>query len=301
MFNKELRERFFVSFLLSPIILIVALPNWNVNVYSVFLYLFFISLGLICLFEVIRMFESKYFYVPKIKKSLFVVFLLLFILVFSSVSVIEKGASAPLHDFSSIVVLLFSSFVLLVLINLFISSINISKNNYIFVDSVFSILSLYLGLGIGSMLALKLFDVENNTFFLSFVLGVSWFSELGGLLFGKLLGRFKLSFLSSPNKTLEGTLGMFVFALTGGVIFKLILSLLNYSNYLFIPTYQSAIVLATVVFAFDFMGDIIESLFKRFFDAKDSSNILLSLGGFFDVFDGAIMASFAVLIYIFLV
>ncbi|MGC8766951.1 MAG: hypothetical protein ACP5QP_04555, partial [Brevinematia bacterium] len=94
MFNKELRERFFVSFLLSPIILIVALPNWNVNVYSVFLHLFFISLGLICLFEVIRMFESKYFYVPKIKKSLFVVFLLLFILVFSSVSVIEKGASA---------------------------------------------------------------------------------------------------------------------------------------------------------------------------------------------------------------
>lgn len=299
MFNKEFGERLLVSILISPIILLVALPTWNTNIYNFFLYLFFISLSLICLFEVIRMFENKYFYIPKVKKILFILFLFLFVVFFSLISLVEKNPSLPLTNFSTIVIILFSLIALLVIINLLISSLNVSKYNYLIVDSIFAVLVIYLGLGIGSMLALKFIDIEKHTFFLPFVLGISWFSEMGGLFFGKFLGKVKLSFLSSPNKTLEGTLGMLIFAIVGGVIFKFVLSLLSYTNYLFLPTYGDAVVLAIIVFIFDFFGDIIESLFKRFFDVKDSSNILLSLGGVFDVFDGTIFASLGIVVYYF--
>lgn len=37
---------------------------------------------------------------------------------------------------------------------------------------------------------------------------------------------------------------------------------------------------------------------QEIFEFKDSSNILLSLGGIFDVFDGVMLASFGVMIYL---
>lgn len=302
---KELKERLLISLGISPIILLVGLPTFSLPLYIGFIYLFFISLGLIILFEVIRMFESKYYYIPKVKKAITILFLIISIFILSSLSVTENKLLVILperilinHDIGSISTIMFSLIVITLILNLLISSLNISKHNYLLGDTVLITTSLYLSITISSMLILKLIDIDNKTFFLAFVLGVGWFSEAGALIIGKTIGKIKLSFLASPNKTLEGTIGMLVFGILGGVLFKSILSLLGYENPLFIPSYNEAIILSIITTIFCFIGDIIESLFKRLFEFKDSSNILFSLGGVFDVFDGVMFASFGILIYL---
>lgn len=302
---KELKERILVSVGISPIILLVALPSLNIPIYIGFVYLFFIATGLIILFEVIRMFESKYYYIPKIKKTIIIVFFITSILLLSSISVVENKLFVIFpekilinNDIGSISTIMFSLLIIITILTLSISSINISKHNYLLSDTILIVTSLYLSITVSSMLVLKLIDIDNNTFFLAFVLGVGWFSEAGALLIGKTIGRVKLSFIASPNKTLEGTLGMFVFGILGGILFKLILSLLNYENPIFIPSYSETVILSIIVVIFCFFGDIIESLYKRFFEFKDSSNVLLSLGGIFDVFDGVMLASFGVMLYL---
>jgi len=302
---KELKERILVSILISPLIILIALPNLQIPIYLGFVYLFFIALSLIILFEVIRMFESKYYYIPKLKKTIAILYIIVSTITLSSISIVEKKLFITFsekilinNDIGSISTIIFSLITLTLILILSTSSINISKQNYLLSDSILLTTSLYISITISSMLVLKLIDIDNNTFFLAFVLGVGWFSEAGALLIGKILGKTKLSFIASPNKTLEGTLGMVAFGILGGVIFKLILSSLGYENPLFIPSYNDTIILSIVIVILCFFGDIIESLYKRFFDFKDSSNILLSLGGIFDVFDGVMLASFGVMIYL---
>ncbi|MCX8029011.1 MAG: phosphatidate cytidylyltransferase [Brevinematales bacterium] len=278
-----------------------SLPIWNIPIYIAFIYLFFISILLIIMFETIRMFESKYFYIPKIKKTLFIIFSLISVVTISSLSLFNIEFFDVKADIGSVFTIVFSLYIIFVLLNLAISSLNVSKHNYLIVDGVFSTFLIYLVVTIGSMLVLRLIDIENGTFFLAFTLGVGWFSEAGGLIIGKTIGRIKLSAISSSNKTLEGTIGMIIFGILGGIIFKLAVNIFGYENPIFLSSYEETIILSSIVVLFCFFGDIIESTIKRFFEAKDSSNILMSLGGVFDVFDGVMFASFGVLLYYFVI
>ena len=100
-------------------------------------------------------------------------------------------------------------------------------------------------------------------------------------LFGSYLGRLKILKYLSPNKTLEG--------LIGGILSTYILSFfyilyfdydLNYLIFLFI----------NLLIISCFVGDLIESYFKRINNLKNSSNILPGHGGLFDRFDSFIFS-----------
>ena len=111
----------------------------------------------------------------------------------------------------------------------------------------------------------------NFNFYIFIVIIFDVFSYI----FGKLLG--KNTFIKiSPNKTLEG--------LIGGASMSLILSIfvsyiLNISiNYLLI-SYITLIIFTA------FIGDIIESYFKRKNNLKNSSDLIPGHGGLFDRFD----------------
>lgn len=309
MFAKELKERIITSLLIAPIVILIALPWISTPFYFGLVYLSFVLLSLILLFEIVVAFERKYFHIPKLKKAIFGTFLTLFTIVVSAISLIGKDVpsitsfqeSLIASDINSMSTTFIVLFLTMVVVNLMMSSLNVTKQNYFLSDSILSIIVLYISISVGSMLAIKLIDIDNRTFFLAFTLGVCWFSEAGGLIIGKTLGRTKLSFLASPNKTLEGTLGMVVTGIVGGIVFKATLELFGYQSAIFIPSYWEAIVLSLVIVFFGFFGDIIESLMKRFFEIKDSSDLLSSLGGVFDVFDGVMFASVGVLIYYLLV
>ena len=97
---------------------------------------------------------------------------------------------------------------------------------------------------------------------------------------GKIFGKNRILKKISPNKTLEGLLG--------GIFFAFLISLLFYI--IFDPILKINIYLfTTIIIILSFLGDVIESYFKRINNLKNSSNFLPGHGGFFDRFDSFIL------------
>jgi len=101
---------------------------------------------------------------------------------------------------------------------------------------------------------------------------------------GKKFGQKKLIRIS-PNKTYEGLLG--------GVIMSLFLSLLF--SYLFgmLINFELIIFIFIIIIS-SFIGDLMESYFKRKSNLKNSSEFIPGHGGVFDRFDSFI---FSIIIY----
>ncbi len=116
---------------------------------------------------------------------------------------------------------------------------------------------------------------NNGLNILFFCIGISWISDTGGYLFGKLVGGKKIKFIS-PNKTYSGFFGSFF----SNFIFFLILKFYNLIN---MPIYFSFIFTLIVI-----IGDLFFSYLKRKYKIKDFSNIIPGHGGIFDRIDGLI-------------
>jgi phosphatidate cytidylyltransferase len=119
------------------------------------------------------------------------------------------------------------------------------------------------------------------------ILSICIFSDTGGFIVGKLIGGKKLTIIS-PNKTIAGSLGSFLFSL-----FPLIILLIIYK----IPTikalnfYSDLTILIFISLLLSFVcqsGDLFISYFKRKAKVKDTGSILPGHGGLLDRIDGAI-------------
>jgi len=104
-------------------------------------------------------------------------------------------------------------------------------------------------------------------------MAVAWIADSFAYFTGRQIGRHKLAPTISPGKSWEGVLG----GLAAVLIYLLLLR----------PTGQlvSSMLLALVLTAVSVMGDLLESLFKRQADMKDSSNLLPGHGGVLDRVD----------------
>ena len=181
--------------------------------------------------------------------------------------------------------LLFSS--IFIIIYFFIAYINFK---YVF----FLILLIYLLIFIEIYLYFKIFKllpllyiIISFIFFITidfrkeiflnfnlFILTVITF-DIFSYIVGKSLGKNKLTKIS-PNKTIEG--------LFGGIIISLFCSLL-YSFILEILINIELIIFILLNITFAFVGDIVESYFKRKNNLKNSSELIPGHGGVFDRFD----------------
>ncbi len=113
------------------------------------------------------------------------------------------------------------------------------------------------------------------------VLGICIFSDIGGYVVGKNIGGKKLTKIS-PNKTVSGSIGSFLFSL-----FPLgILMLLGLDENFF----ERMIISCLLISLACQLGDLIISYFKRLAKAKDTGNILPGHGGMLDRIDGLIFA-----------
>ena len=120
-----------------------------------------------------------------------------------------------------------------------------------------------------------------------YVLLVCIFSDVGGYVIGKSIAGKKLTKLS-PNKTLSGTLGSFVFSLA-----PLILLLIIYFEEMNISINISITELFFITLVLSFIcqsGDLFISYFKRKAKVKDTGSILPGHGGLLDRIDGIIFA-----------
>ena len=127
-----------------------------------------------------------------------------------------------------------------------------------------------------SLLRIYNFEEFNLTFLWLIIL--TWLSDIGGYIFGKLFGGPKLTQIS-PNKTWAGAIGSIILSQFAFLIF-----FLN-SNYKFNITIIFMQLFLSIIGQF---GDILMSYIKRKNNKKDTSNFIPGHGGFLDRADGLI-------------
>jgi phosphatidate cytidylyltransferase len=117
-----------------------------------------------------------------------------------------------------------------------------------------------------------------------------WMCDTAAYFGGTTLGRHKLFQRVSPNKTWEGAVFGFVFA-----VLTMIVAQKTVLDYLAL---NQAIVMGSIVGICGQLGDLVESRFKRDAGVKDSSSFLPGHGGVYDRFDSLIFVSPILYLYI---
>ena len=127
-----------------------------------------------------------------------------------------------------------------------------------------------------SLLRIYNFEEFNLTFLWLIIL--TWLSDIGGYIFGKLFGGPKLTQIS-PNKTWAGAIGSIILSQFAFLIFFLNSNYKFNINIIFMQLFLSII---------GQFGDILMSYVKRKNNKKDTSNFIPGHGGFLDRVDGLI-------------
>ena len=127
----------------------------------------------------------------------------------------------------------------------------------------------------------KIYLIQTPIFFLYFI-SICFFTDIGGYIFGKIIGGKKLTSIS-PNKTISGTFGSFIFSLIPLILF----SNLNYPNLEF---GINNLIFCLTISLISQIGDLSISYLKRKTNIKDTGNILPGHGGMLDRLDGIIFA-----------
>ena len=137
----------------------------------------------------------------------------------------------------------------------------------------------FLTLLVISMIIIEAFN-SKLSFFVYFSIFVSIASDLGGLVIGKNFKGKKLTKIS-PNKTISGSVGSFVFSL-------LLIPL--HQVFMILPETNYLILIVIVISFTSQLGDLLISFLKRKAKVKDTSNLLPGHGGVLDRIDGIIFA-----------
>ena len=119
-----------------------------------------------------------------------------------------------------------------------------------------------------------------------FILLICIFSDVGGYVVGKSVGGKKLTKIS-PNKTISGSIGSFLFSLFPIGIYGL-LSIITNQEYFKFALKNEVIIFCLILSLTCQIGDLLISYFKRKAKVKDTGNILPGHGGILDRIDGII-------------
>ena len=130
-------------------------------------------------------------------------------------------------------------------------------------------------------LSYEIHRFESPIFFL-YIISICFFTDIGGYVFGKIIGGKKLSKIS-PNKTIAGTVGSFILSIIPLII------VINF-NYLDLEFNLNNIIFCWLVSLISQLGDLFISLIKRKAKIKDTGNLLPGHGGILDRVDGIIFA-----------
>ena len=135
-----------------------------------------------------------------------------------------------------------------------------------------------------TLLAISIIVIETFnsklSYFVYFSLLVSIASDLGGLVIGRTFKGKKLTKIS-PNKTVSGSIGSFVFSLLLIPIHK---------SFMILPETYYVILIVIVISFTSQLGDLLISFLKRKAKVKDTSDLLPGHGGVLDRIDGIIFA-----------
>ena len=143
---------------------------------------------------------------------------------------------------------------------------------------IFAIIFFAIYLTTFSLLIFAEVTENNSKLNILFLFAICIFSDVGGLIFGKIFKGKKLTKIS-PNKTISGSIGSFISSLVTIPFFYFLI------NDIFL-----IITITILVSLFCQMGDLFISYLKRKANVKDTGNILPGHGGLLDRIDGMLLA-----------
>ena len=135
-----------------------------------------------------------------------------------------------------------------------------------------------------SLLNLAVFSVD-GVYHYEILVGcllILWASDSGAYFAGTRFGKTKLFERVSPKKSWEGFLG--------GAFSALIVAFVLSQFFVVLEDWKWLVIAGIIIIAGTY-GDLIESLFKRSIEIKDSGSVLPGHGGFMDRFDGLLLSA----------
>lgn len=140
----------------------------------------------------------------------------------------------------------------------------------------------YIG---GGCIFLTMIPYKDDDFAKYLIMGIFiliWVNDSFAYLVGKTLGRTKLYPKVSPKKTVEGSIGGFIFTMIAAYIMAKYEPIVEPTQWL---------ILAAVIVISGGLGDLVQSKLKRAAGVKDSGAILPGHGGMLDRLDSLIFAA----------
>ncbi|HEY0669188.1 MAG TPA: phosphatidate cytidylyltransferase [Sphingobacteriaceae bacterium] len=151
---------------------------------------------------------------------------------------------------------------------------------------------LYAGVPFCFFYILAFTDGNYSTHYPLAFLILLWSSDTGAYLFGINLGKHRLFERHSPKKSWEGFIGGMITSIGAAAII---------SFYFYELKMVEWIGMAVIIVTAGTLGDLSESMLKRSMSVKDSGHLLPGHGGLLDRFDGLLLASPMVFVYLQLV
>ncbi len=128
--------------------------------------------------------------------------------------------------------------------------------------------------------------LPDSKFVISLFLIFVFMCDSAAWFFGILFGKSTRGFVAaSPNKSLVGFIGGIAGSIASGCLFKFIFP------QIFTISYPRLMVLGLITSLAAIIGDLIESVFKRSCNVKDSGNIIPGRGGVLDSIDSILIAA----------
>ncbi len=144
--------------------------------------------------------------------------------------------------------------------------------------------ALYLG-WLGSY-AISMRNLPGGLYWVLLVFPAVSLADAGGYIFGRLFGRHKIADKVSPNKTWAGYFGGIVLSIIGSIGIAALFHVIVPSIVIL-----DGLIIGLVISILTPLGDFGESMLKRQFGVKDTSNILPGHGGILDRIDSSLWAA----------
>lgn len=219
------------------------------------------AMASIALFEVLRMKKIPIFTFPGILSLLILWIFMIPIDQYQFFSFMDLELKIELIFFGILILMTYSI---------------ISHNKFSFENVGYTVLTiLYIGIGFFYILETRTAGI----LYIFFALFLIWATDSGAYFIGRKFGRRKLAPTISPNKTVEGSIGGIVCALVVTLIFFFFTELGQEYQLIHL------IIITIILSIFGQLGDLVESALKRFYNVKDSGNLLPGHGGILDRVD----------------
>ncbi|MBQ8302348.1 MAG: phosphatidate cytidylyltransferase [Clostridia bacterium] len=232
-------------------------------------------LAVIAVFEMLRVMQADKFYLLSIPAYLLAAAFPMLAFFF-----------ADEHTFGLFVALAGSIFVYLMWL-FGVSIFSKGKISFARISEVF-VSVIYATISFTSMSLMRYMKPEIGVYFVVFVFVISWVCDTSAFAVGSLMGKHKLIPEISPKKTIEGCVGGIIFSGLGCLVYGLFLQFIIGDMSV---NYPAMFVYGIILSVISQLGDLIASLLKREYGAKDYGTIFPGHGGIMDRFDSVLAVS----------